>query len=167
MHKLVLVVVMVAALALALSGSASDGEIAAGSAKTDVDVVVGGVHASFGAHTDITDLSDNCAATGHITYNDVTGEDFAGDIVVLDTNGLPPPEAEVFMFAQVTKVNQGTLVNVGDFVSFYASDSGQPGGMGDTFAMGIDYGTTVTPTCAPPAPGDPITSGNIVIKTKT
>ena len=71
------------------------------------------------------------------------------------------------MFAKVTNVHQGTLVNVGDFVSFYASDSGQPGGMGDTFAMGLDYGATFTPTCEPPAPGDPITSGNIVIKTKT
>jgi hypothetical protein len=159
MQKFLLFIVAVAVLALAASGLGSADELAAGSAKTDIDVVLGSEHASFGAHTT---GGPDCEATGHIVYkNTATGDEFAAKITRLITNQLPEAP-EVFFAGPVTKAEQGT-VNVGDFVYFHASDSQQPGGTGDTFEFVASI--SFDPTCKPPAAGLPITSGNIVIKT--
>jgi hypothetical protein len=49
---------------------------------------------------------------------------------------------------------------------FDATDSGMPGGMGDTFLFeGFISGGATGLLCLPPITGHPITSGNIIIKT--
>jgi hypothetical protein len=56
-------------------------------------------------------------------------------------------------------------VEVGDSVYFDATDSGMPGGTGDTFLFELVLPGDNPTLCFTPTVGRPITNGNIVIKT--
>jgi hypothetical protein len=128
-------------------------EFAVGSAKTSVAIIVNAEHASFSAHNTGT----SCEATGHIVYKNFFQGEFSAKItkLVIDGNAA-------FFSGPITKVTSGSFV-VGDIAYFSASDSGMPGGTGDTFMF--DFAFFLDLGCLTPSPGHVITSGNVVIKT--
>lgn len=131
-------------------------EFATGSAKTDTTVFIGGEHASFSAHN-VPGPPGSCDATGHIVYKSATSE-FTAKIVELTIIGNG-----AFFGGPVTKSVRG-IVEVGDSVYFDATDSGMPGGRGDTFLFELFLPGNPT-LCFTPTVGHPITNGNVVIKT--
>jgi hypothetical protein len=127
-------------------------EFTVGSAKTDVEVVVVGQHASFSAHN----TGAGCGATGQIVYDEPT----LGFTAKIDT--LVVMGQAAYFGGQITKVVRGP-VTVGDGAYFDAFDSQQPGGLGDQFRLDVLL-PSPTSVCLPPELlGVPITSGNIVI----
>ena len=147
-------------LALAITSVAAArgpaNEFAAGSAKTEMDIFVGNEHASFSAHNV---PGSSCEATGQIVYE----SDFLSFTAKIDELTIIGNGA--FFAGTVTKAVFGPA-NVGDTATFDATDSGLPGGTGDTFIL--DAAGAAPPEqifCYPPITGHPITSGNVVIKT--
>jgi hypothetical protein len=151
-----------AALVLTLSTVAAArgpaNEFAAGSAKTEVALLVGDEHASFSAHN-VPGPPGSCDATGHIVYSS-DAVSFAAKIVELTIVGN-----SAFFGGPVTK-SASAGVEVGDSVYFNAADSRMPGGAGDLFLFEFFVPGGVADTlCLTPTLGLPITQGNIVIKT--
>jgi hypothetical protein len=149
-------------LAFAVSGAATARppakEFAVGSAKTETVIFVGAEHASFSVHN-VTGTS--CEAKGQIVYK----SDVSSFTARLNGLTISPAGNAAYFEGRVTKVENGPTT-VGDYVAFDATDSGMPGGTGDTFVFEF-FLTNFPggPFCLPPLTGHPITSGNIVIKT--
>jgi hypothetical protein len=131
-------------------------EFAAGSAKTEAALFVGDEHVSFSAHN-VPGPPDSCDATGHIVYKSESAE-FRVKVVELTIIGNA-----AFFGGPVTKSASGG-VEVGDSAYFDVTDSGMPGGTGDTFIFELHVSGVVGTLCFPPVLGQPITKGNIVIK---
>jgi hypothetical protein len=158
---MVRVVLACAAVGLALTAVAAArgpaNGFAVGSAKTETGVVFGGEHASFSVHS-VPGPAGSCAATGHIVYKSGAFE-FRAKLDELTIVGNA-----AYFGGPVTKVVSGP-VEVGDEAFFNVSDSGAPGGTGDTFLFeNTIAGGSPGTACFEPIPGHPITSGNIVIK---
>ena len=150
-------VVLTFALASAASARGPGNSFAVGSPKTDTGVVVGIEHASFSAHN-VPGPAGTCPATGHIVYKSGAFE-FTGKVTELTIVGNA-----AYFGAVVTKAVSGP-VEVGDEAFFNVSDSGMPGGTGDTFLFeNTIAGGSPGTACFEPLPGHPITHGNIVIK---
>jgi hypothetical protein len=134
-------------------------EFAVGSAKTEIDLVIADLseHASLSAHNT---TGPSCQATGQIVYKS-TSADFTAKIVELTID--PGSGKTAFFAGPITKVASGPFA-VGQYASFDVTDSGMPGGFGDTFAF---RGAMPPPgglTCRMPVDGLLITQGNIVVK---
>jgi hypothetical protein len=116
---------------------------------------VGDEHGSFSVHNV---AGTSCEAKGQIVYE--------SDVVSFTArlNGLTINGNRAYFEGRVTKAESGP-VNVGDYVGFDATDSGLPGGTGDTFLLEFLSPFPGGPVCFLPTPGHPITQGNIVIKT--
>ena len=159
MKVLVLCAGAVLTLALTSVATANDpgNSFAVGSAKTDLGGAVGIEHASFSAHA-IPGPEGTCPAKGHIVYESAAFE-FRAEVTELTVVGNA-----AYFGAEVTKADRGP-VEVGDEAFFNVSDSGLPGGAGDTFLFeNTIAGGSPGTACFEPVPGHPITSGNIVIK---
>jgi len=133
-------------------------EFAAGSAKSEAALFFGDEHASFSAHN-VPGPPGTCDATGQIVYKSDLAE-FTAKIDELTIVG-----SGAFFGGDITKVVSGAVA-VGDTVWFDATDSGMPGGTGDTFLWEfLQPGGFPGDLCFTPIAGHPITQGNIVIKT--
>ena len=132
-------------------------EFAVGSAKSETIVILGAEHASFSAHNT---GGPRCEATGQIEYKSEFA-DFTAKIVELTTVGNG-----AFFGGPITKVASGRAT-VNQSAYFDVTDSGMPGGMGDTFRFAhlIDRPPPGFVLCFDPLVGAPIAQGNIVIKT--
>lgn len=151
-----------ALLPLVVAGGAggSGTQFAVGSAKTEVNVFIGLEHASFSAHS----TGVGCEAKGQIVYDNAAFGNFTAKIETLviqptTTGGLMYLAGRVTRFAE-----RPEFVGLG--VSFVGSDSGLGGsdGKGDTFVFNGLRPPGDIPLCGFPLTGNPITSGNIVIK---
>jgi hypothetical protein len=160
MHK-VLAIGAGLILALALpSVAAARGpanEFAVGSAKSETVVILGAEHASFSVHNT---GGARCEASGQIVYKSEFG-DFTAKI-----NELTIVGNGAFFGGPITRVESGVW-HLGQSAYFDVSDSGMPGGMGDTFRLShvVDAREAGFLFCFAPLVGNPIVQGNIVIKT--
>jgi len=150
-------------LVLALSSVAAArgpaNEFAVGSAKTEMDLFIANLseHGSFSAHNT---TGPSCQATGQMVYKSA-GADFTVKIVELTIDPLLGKSA-VFG-GPITKVASGPFA-LGEYAYFDATDSGMPGGFGDSFEFFSFPPPPAGVWCFAPAAGHPITQGNIVIK---
>jgi hypothetical protein len=158
-HKLLaigagLMLALVFSSVAAARGSAN--EFAVGSAKSETIVILGAEHASFSAHNT---GGPRCEATGQIEYKSAFA-DFTAKIVELTIVGNG-----AFFGGPITRAGSGAA-RVGQSAYFHVTDSGMPGGMGDTFAFAhlIDTPPPGFVLCFEPLVGAPIAQGNIVIK---
>jgi hypothetical protein len=137
-------------------------EFAVGSAKTELEVVIADFseHASLSAHNT---TGPSCQATGQVNYKSL-GADFTAKIVVLTIDPVLDPVfgTRAFLAGPITRAASGPF-GVGKYVYFDVTDSGMPGGFGDTFAS---FSLEPSPggVCLEPGVGHAITEGNIVIK---
>jgi len=148
--------VLVLALSSVAEARGPANEFSVGSAKSEV-VILGAEHASFSAHNT---TGPRCEATGQMVYKS-DRYDFTSKI-----NELTIVGDGAFFGGPVVKVTSG-LLTVGQSVYFDATDSGMPGGTGDTFHFThvIDTPPPGFLLCFAPLVGVPIMQGNIVINT--
>jgi hypothetical protein len=161
MHKVLALgagIIVMLALSSVAAARGPANEFAVGSAKSETVVILGAEHASFSAHNT---TGPRCEATGQIVYKSEFG-DFTAKIVELTI-----VENRAFFGGPITKVESGVW-HTGQSAYFDVTDSGMPGGMGDTFQLShvIDTPAPGFVLCFTPLlPGYPIAQGNIVIKT--
>jgi hypothetical protein len=179
MHRLFgipVTAVVIAALALALPGLAAaqpedraPKEFVSGSGKADAGTAQ--EHLSFTAHTEV---GEGCPAKGNVVYKAQTldGElHLKGRVVTLVLTSQPfdmedqPGFGFAFFAAEVQSATlDGAPIDAGPFAWFDASDSGQPGGMGDTILLeGFFFSEAL---CLAPLVGTPITHGNINVQSE-
>ena len=160
MHK-VLAIGAGLILLLALSSDAAArgpaNEFAVGSAKSETVAILGAEHASFSAHNT---TGPRCEATGQIVYKSASGE-FTAKI-----NELTIVGNGAFFGGPITRVESGPWTER-QSAYFDVTDSGMPGGTGDTFRLAHVVGTQAPGfvLCFTPLLGYPIAQGNIVINT--
>jgi hypothetical protein len=152
-----LVILLAPTVVLALGGGSAAArgpanQFAAGSASSETSIFVVDQHASFSAHN----TGVGCEATGQVVFDQPTLA-FTAKINVLVILGQG-----AYFGGPVTKAVRGP-VSVGESAYFDAVDSGQPGGVGDEFALELLFADPV-PICFEPIQGIPITSGNVVIR---
>ena len=158
MHKVLAIgagLVLVFAFSSVAAARGPANEFAVGSAKSDVDVILGAEHASFSVRNT---TGPRCQATGQIVYKSDFA-DFTAKLVELTIVGHG-----AFFGGPITKSASGPYT-VGQSVYFDATDSGMPGGTGDTFRFSYvtDNPAPGFVLCFTPLVGNPITQGNIVI----
>jgi hypothetical protein len=144
--------VVVALAAGNAAARSTTNEFAVGSAKTELELEVADVRASFSAHN----TGVGCSATGQIVYDHPTLA-FTAKIDVLVIMGTA-----TYFGGPITKVVRGPVA-VGEAAYFDAVDSQQPGGFGDQFSQVLLLASP-SPACVTPMPGIAITHGNVVIK---
>jgi hypothetical protein len=168
MRKLFLVMVASAIVALsvmaAAAGARNSASFAVGSAKADF--FVGSQHVAFSAHNGALAFPTptDCSATGHLNYTvSELGFSLSEDVVMLTIDPGVSGGGLAFIVGQVTKVTPGFGISPGDYAWFDVQDSNMhPDGTGDTFFF--EAVSPTPPPCFNGLVGQPITSGNIVVK---
>ncbi|MFL5951088.1 MAG: hypothetical protein ACJ74M_05725 [Gaiellaceae bacterium] len=153
----------VLALLVVTTASGAGTQFAAGSAKTDVEVVADLQHMSFSAHSLPTGPPgfppSPCAASGSIVYDTPTLH------LKVDVQGLviDPGSATASIIGAVTSSSDPTFQN--EQVKFDVLDGDQLSSATDVTPDGFQFDGFPPSPCAPPlAVSGPVTSGNIVIK---
>jgi hypothetical protein len=174
--KRLILTCMAVLLPFAVLAIASAADFAAGSAKTETGLTVGGEHASFQVHclknATCVNTTLNCFASGQMVYKaDVSPYASSGPLefraqlsqLRIQPNAPAPGSSVALFYGTITDVATGPQSLAGQ--NFYVDilDSGLPGGGGDQFFLEPPH--AFPGSCSGPlVTGKVIDQGNIVIK---
>jgi hypothetical protein len=168
MKKLLFAIVACAIVAFSFNAAAgaerNAASFAVGSAKADF--FVGTQHIAFSAHNGALSppFPADCSAKGHLNYTIAeVGFSLSADVVELTIDPGVNGGGLAFIVGEITNVTPGFGISEGQFAWFDVVDANMhPDGTGDQFLF--ENVTSVQPICLNGIPGNPITSGNIVVK---
>ena len=102
---------------------------------------------------------ENGVAKGQMTLNAGSGTNLHADIVCIGAAQLPDGTKLARLVGRLTEPGPSSQSMI-----FNVSDTGLPGGQGDTWAGSISPAAPQDTPCAPTAGVDPIAHGNISIR---